>query len=128
MADQIERTGGNGTNAGNATGPYEITGTLGAGGTGNVYRGRDPKLERDVAIKLLLESFTSDANRVAHFEQEAKTLAALNHPNSAHVYGLEQTDGQSAIVMELVERPTLADRIARGPKRAVECPILRPGP
>jgi Tol biopolymer transport system component len=101
-------------------GACEITGTLGKGGMGEVYRGRDAKLERDVAIKVLPESFTSDASRVARFEQEAKTLAALNHANIAQVYGLEQTDGQSAIVMELVEGPTLADRIEQGPVPADE--------
>ena len=101
-------------------GPFEITGTLGKGGMGEVYRARDPKLEREVAIKVLPESFTSDAGRVARFEQEAKTLAALNHPNIAHVYGLEQDDGQSAIVMDLVEGPTLADRIEQGPIPADE--------
>jgi serine/threonine protein kinase len=105
---------------GTSLGPYEITGTLGQGGMGEVYRGRAPKLERDVAIKVLPESFTADANRVARFELEAKTLAALNHPNIAHVYGLEQADGQSAIVMELVEGPTLADRIEQGPIPADE--------
>ena len=94
---------------------YEITGTLGAGGMGEVYRAKDTALEREVAIKVLPESFATDANRVARFEQEAKTLASLNHPNIAHIYGLERSEATTALVMELVEGPTLADRIAQGP-------------
>jgi serine/threonine-protein kinase len=101
-------------------GSYEIAGSLGAGGMGEVYRARDTTLEREVAIKVLPESFANDANRVARFEQEAKTLAALNHPNIAHIYGLERAGGTTALVMELVEGPTLADRIAQGPVPADE--------
>jgi Tol biopolymer transport system component len=95
-------------------GPYEITELLGAGGMGEVYRARDTELDRDVAIKVLPESFTSDAARVARFEQEAKTLAALNHPNIAHLYGLERSGGTTALAMELVEGPTLVERIDQG--------------
>jgi serine/threonine protein kinase len=99
---------------GTRLGPYEIVAPLGAGGMGEVYRARDASLGRDVAIKVLPEAFAQDADRLARFEREAKTLAALNHPNVAHVYGFEQADGVRALVMELVEGPTLADRIAQG--------------
>jgi serine/threonine protein kinase len=100
--------------SGTRLGPYEIVSALGAGGMGEVYRARDTKLDRDVAIKILPELFTHDPDRLARFEREAKTLASLNHPNIAAVYGLEpSSDGASAIVMELVEGDTLADRIAR---------------
>ena len=96
-------------------GSYEILSALGAGGMGEVYRARDTKLDRDVAIKVLPELFVSDAERVARFQREAKTLAALNHPHIGAIYGLEETDGVRALVLELVEGPTLADRIAQGP-------------
>ena len=96
-------------------GTYEITHVLGAGGMGEVYRARDSKLGRHVAIKVILAPFASDTDRVARFEREAKSLAAINHPNIAALYGLEQADGQHFLVMELVEGETLADRIQRGP-------------
>ena len=96
-------------------GPYEIAESIGAGGMGEVYRATDTKLKRDVAIKVLPESFASDADRLARFQREAEVLASLNHPNIAHIYGLERGDGTTALVMELVEGPTLADRIAQGP-------------
>jgi len=95
-------------------GPYEVISPLGAGGMGEVYRARDTKLGRDVALKVLPEAFTSDPDRLARFEREAKVLASLNHPHIAHIYGLEEADGQKALVLELVEGPTLADRIAQG--------------
>jgi serine/threonine-protein kinase len=82
---------------------------------GEVYRARDTQLDRAVAIKILRESVAQDPDRVARFQREAKTLASLNHPHIAGIYGLEQTDGMSALVLELVEGPTIADRIARGP-------------
>ena len=82
---------------------------------GDVYRARDTKLDRDVAIKILPEVFVSDPDRVARFAREAKTLAALNHPNIAAIFGIEESNGVSALVLELVDGPTLADRIARGP-------------
>jgi eukaryotic-like serine/threonine-protein kinase len=82
---------------------------------GEVYRGRDTKLDRDVAIKILLELFAADPERIARFEREAKTLASLSHPNIGGIYGFEHADGIRALVLELVEGPTLADRIARGP-------------
>src|SRR5262245_10161592 len=95
-------------------GPYEIVAPLGAGGMGEVYRARDSKLEREVAIKILPDALASDADRVARFEREAKTLASLNHPNIAHIHGLEDTGDVRALVMELVEGPTLADRLEQG--------------
>src|SRR3954466_6904038 len=96
-------------------GPYEIIAKIGAGGMGEVYRARDTKLDRDVALKMLPEAFASDPERLARFEREAKTLATLNHSNIGHIYGLEESDGVRALVLELVNGPTLADRIAQGP-------------
>jgi Tol biopolymer transport system component len=101
-------------------GSYEIIEQIGSGGMGEVYRARDAELERDVAIKVLPESFVSDTGRIARFEQEAKTLAALNHPNIAHIYGLERSGNSTGLVMELIEGPTLADRISEGPIPADE--------
>jgi len=94
---------------------YEVTGKLGAGGMGEVYRAHDTKLNREVAIKILPVEFAQDAERLARFQREAQVLASLNHPNIAAIYGLEDSNGILALVMELVEGPTLADRIARGP-------------
>ena len=82
--------------AGTRLGPYEILSPLGAGGMGEVYRARDTKLDRDVAIKILPEAFAADAERLARFQREAKTLASLNHPNIAHIYGLEECRAASA--------------------------------
>jgi Tol biopolymer transport system component len=96
-------------------GPYEVTAQIGAGGMGEVYRARDGRLHRDVAIKVLPEVFAQDGQRLARFEREARTLASLNHPNIAALYGLEDAGGVKALVMELVEGLTLADHIARGP-------------
>ncbi len=101
--------------SGTRFGIYEIAEEIGAGGMGVVYRATDTTLAREVAIKVLPESMASDAERVARFEREAKTLAALNHPNIAQIYGLEKADGVTALVLELVEGPTIADRIAQGP-------------
>ena len=95
-------------------GVYRIETLVGAGGMGEVYRARDTKLQRDVAIKALPEAFARDTERLARFEREARTLASLNHPNIAQIYGFEESDGIKALVMELVEGPTLADRIAQG--------------
>ncbi len=100
---------------GTRLGPYEVVGSLGAGGMGEVYRARDTKLGRDVALKILPESFASDPDRLMRFEREAKTLASLNHPNVAAIYGVEDSDGVRAIVMELVEGEDLFARIAQGP-------------
>jgi serine/threonine protein kinase len=92
--------------AGTILGPYEITGTLGAGGMGEVYRATDTNLKRAVAIKVLPESVATDRDRLARFQREAEVLATLNHPNIAAIYGLERSDGTTALVMELVEGPT----------------------
>ena len=96
-------------------GVYEITAPIGAGGMGEVYRGRDTTLDRDVAIKVLPDAFANDPERIARFLREAKTLASLNHPHIGAIYGLEESNGVKALVLELVEGPTLADRISQGP-------------
>jgi serine/threonine-protein kinase len=95
-------------------GPYEITVTIGAGGMGQVYRARDTKLIRDVALKTLPEPFARDDERLLRFKREAQVLASLNHPNIAAIYGFEDADGAHALILELVDGPTLADRIAEG--------------
>jgi serine/threonine-protein kinase len=101
--------------AGVRLGPYEIGSPLGAGGMGEVYRARDPRLGRNVAIKILPETFGTDPERLARFQREAQVLASLNHPHIAAIYGIEESGGARALVLELVEGPTLADRIAQGP-------------
>jgi len=106
---------------GTRIGPYEVTAKLGEGGMGEVFRARDAKLERDVAIKVLPPAFTEDAERLARFEREAKLLAQLQHPNIAAIYGMEESGGVRALVMELVEGPTLADRLAQGPLSLDDC-------
>jgi serine/threonine protein kinase/Tol biopolymer transport system component len=100
---------------GGTLGPYRIDALLGVGGMGEVYRARDTKLNRDVALKVLPESFTADPDRVARFTREAHVLASLNHPNIAAIHGFEDSGDVHALVLELVEGLTLADRIARGP-------------
>jgi eukaryotic-like serine/threonine-protein kinase len=112
---------------GSRFGPYDVVAKLGEGGMGEVYRARDAALNRDVALKILAPAFADDADRLARFEREAQVLASLNHPHIAQIYGLERqdtqegqerqdrTDGSRALVLELVEGPTLADRIAQGP-------------
>jgi eukaryotic-like serine/threonine-protein kinase len=99
---------------GTRLGVYQITAPLGEGGMGQVWRARDTKLDRDIAIKVLPEAFAHDAERLARFTREAKTLAALNHPNIAAIYGLEESGGITALVMELVEGDDLSQRIAKG--------------
>jgi rhodanese-related sulfurtransferase len=99
---------------GTLLGPYEILAPLGVGGMGEVYRGHDTKLHRDVAIKVLLPAVANDPDRLARFGREAQVLAALNHPNIAHIHGLEESGGILALVMELVEGEDLSQRIARG--------------
>ena len=100
---------------GTRLGPYEIVSSLGSGGMGEVYRARDLKLGREVALKILPETFAADAERLARFQREAQVLASLNHPNIGAIYGLEDTSDIRALALELVDGPTLAERIARGP-------------
>src|SRR6516165_1966565 len=100
---------------GTRIGPYELSDQVGVGGMGEVYSATDTNLKRSVAIKVLPETVAKDASRLARFQREAETLAALNHPHVAQIYGLEKSAGITALVMELVEGPTLAERIARGP-------------
>ena len=112
--------------SGTRLGPYEVLSPLGAGGMGEVYRARDTRLDRDVAIKVLPEAFAADADRLARFEREAKTLASLNHVNIAIVHGLEQAGHVRALVMELVEGEELSAHIARGPMPLAEAmPIAK---
>jgi Tol biopolymer transport system component len=106
---------------GTKIGPYEITGLLGAGGMGEVYRATDTNLKRAVAIKVLPESVANDAERLARFQREAEVLASLSHPNIAHIHGLEKSAGATALVMELVDGATLEDMI--GPARGRTGPI-----
>src|SRR6516162_6419097 len=101
-------------NVGSRLGPYEVLLPLGAGGMGEVYRARDTKLGRDVAMKVLPEALAQDPERIARFEREAKVLASLNHGSIASLYGLEESEGRHFLVMELVEGETLAERIQRG--------------
>jgi Tol biopolymer transport system component len=104
-----------GLTPGSRLGAYEIVGLLGAGGMGEVYRATDTNLKRSVAIKILPEAFAADAERLARFQREAEVLASLNHPNIAAIHGLERANSTTALVMEFVEGPTLAERIAGGP-------------
>ncbi|MGE0641027.1 MAG: protein kinase [Thermoanaerobaculia bacterium] len=111
---------------GRKIGPYEVVEKLGEGGMGEVYRATDSKLKREVAIKVLPAAFTNDPERLARFEREAQLLAQLHHPNIASIFGLEESDGERALVMELVEGPTLAERLADGPLALAEAlPIAR---
>ena len=111
---------------GNRVGPYEIIAQIGKGGMGEVYRALDTNLGRHVAIKTLPDGLAHEADRLARFEREARTLAALNHPNIAQIFGFERANGGRALVMELVEGPTLADRIEQGPLPLDEAvPIAR---
>ena len=100
---------------GTRLGPYEISAQIGAGGMGEVYRATDIDLKRQVALKVLPEAVAADGDRLARFQREAEVLASLNHPNIAIIHGLEKSEGITALVMELVEGPTLADRIVAGP-------------
>ena len=105
---------------GHRVGPYEIVALLGAGAMGEVYRAWDTKLNRDVALKVLPTLFALDPDRLARFTREAQLLATFNHPNIAAIYGLEESNGAQALVLELVDGPTLAQRIAEGPIPLVE--------
>ena len=100
---------------GTRLGPYEIVGALGAGGMGEVYRARDTRLERTVAIKILPESFASDRERLERFQQEARILSALNHPNLMAIYDVGSQDGMHFLVSEFFEGQTLRERLAAGP-------------
>ena len=102
-------------------GVYEVVASIGEGGMGQVFRARDTKLDRDVAIKVLPEAFAHDADRLARFQREAKTLASLNHPNIAAIYGLEESGGMTALVMELVE-----GTISRSALLEVRSLLMRP--
>src|SRR6202051_3797345 len=99
--------------AGKQLGPYKVLGAIGSGGMGEVYQAHDTKLGRDVAIKVLPEAFAHDPERLSRFQREAKMLAALNHPNIAAIYGLEQSNSTSYLVMELVPGETLHERVKR---------------
>ena len=113
--------------AGTRIGLYEIVAPIGAGGMGEVYRAHDTKLRRDVAIKVLPPFLASDPDRLARFGREARLLAALNHPHIATIHGFEDANGVHALVMELVEGPTLADRLAaRGLRPQQACRSRRP--
>src|SRR5579864_464386 len=101
--------------AGTSLGPYEILGTIGAGGMGEVYRARDPRLGREVAIKVLPSQFSADSERLRRFEQEARAAAALNHPNILAIYDLGQSNGSPYIVSELLEGESLRERLRSGP-------------
>ncbi len=100
---------------GTKLGPYAVLAAIGAGGMGEVYKARDTKLDRDVALKILPDAFVDDAERLARFQREAKVLASLNHPNIAAIHGLEESGDSPALVLEYVEGLTLQDRIAKGP-------------
>src|SRR5262245_44226171 len=100
--------------SGTRLGPYEILSAIGAGGMGEVHRAKDTKLGREVTVKILPATFTNDPERVARFRREAQALAALNHPPIGAIYGFEEWAGLQALVLELVEGPTLAERIAGG--------------
>ena len=99
---------------GTSLGPYAVTALIGEGGMGQVYQATDTKLNRQVALKILPEAFASDPDRLARFQREAQVLASLNHPNIAQIHGIEEAEDTRALVLELVEGPTLADRIAQG--------------
>ena len=102
-------------NVGGRIAHYDVTALIGEGGMGQVYQATDTKLNRQVALKILPEAFAADPDRLARFQREAKVLASLNHPNIAAIHGIETSKSTRALVLELVEGPTLADRIAQGP-------------
>src|SRR5688572_14797359 len=111
---------------GTRLGAYEVLALIGAGGMGEVHRARDTRLNRDVAIKVLPELFAADADRLARFKREAQVLASLNHPHIGAIYGIEEHARATALVLELVDGPTLADRIVQGPMPLDEVlPIAR---
>ncbi len=101
--------------AGTRLGHYDVTALIGEGGMGQVWQATDTQLSRQVALKILPDAFAADPDRLARFQREAQILASLNHPNIAQIHGIEEAEGTRALVLELVEGPTLADRIAKGP-------------
>ncbi len=103
---------------GSRLGHYDVTALIGQGGMGEVYRARDTKLGRDVALKVLPDLFADHPERLARFQREARVLASLNHPNIASIYGLKESEGVRALVLELVEGPTLAERTAQTPRES----------
>ena len=105
---------------GTRLGPYEISVQIGVGGMGEVYRATDTNLKRAVAIKVLPAAVSNNIDRLARFQREGEVLASLNHRNIASIYGLEEAEGVRALVMELVDGPTLADRIVQGPMSLYE--------
>src|SRR5438876_6544479 len=100
---------------GTKLGPYEVVAPLGAGGMGEVYRARDARLERDVAVKILPQHLSSDPDLKARFEREARSISALSHPHICHLYDIGSQDGTDYLVMELLQGQTLAQRLERGP-------------
>ena len=100
--------------AGSRIGPYDIVSLIGMGGMGEVYQAHDSRLGRDVALKVIPPSFVEDPERVARFRREAQVLASLNHPHIGAIYGIEEADGVTALVLELVDGPTLAEKLASG--------------
>ena len=100
---------------GTRLGHYDVTALLGEGGMGQVWQATDTQLNRQVALKILPDAFAADPDRLARFTREAQILASLNHPNIAAIFGIEEAEGTRALVLELIEGPTLADRIAKGP-------------
>src|SRR5262245_60300999 len=120
----VNRASANPSRIGTRVGTYEFVSLLGAGGMGEVYRAHDAKLGRDVAIKVLPAVLANDPSRVSRFQREARTLAALNHPYIGAIYGLEETDNGYALVLELIEGPTLAQRLANGRRIPVQETLL----
>jgi serine/threonine protein kinase len=110
---------------GRQLGSYRVQALLGAGGMGEVYRARDTKLQRDVAVKFLPHAFTSDPERLSRFEGEARTLAALNHPNIGAIYGFEEADSLRFMILELVDGHTLADLLADASLAVPACRFAR---
>jgi serine/threonine protein kinase len=100
---------------GTRLGHYDVTALIGEGDMGQVWQATDTQLNRQVALKILPDAFADDPDRLARFQREAQVLASLNHPGIAAIYGIEKSDDTQALVLELVDGPTLADRIARGP-------------
>src|SRR5688572_29219365 len=115
MAPEPEKASSRASPTGRRFGPYVLQELLGAGGMGEVYRARDTRLDRDVAVKMLSSDVSSDPDRLARLTREARLLAALNHPHIAAIHEFEEADGMSGLVMELVEGQTLADRLRDGP-------------